>query len=299
MISLFLSLIIGLTLLISSANLFYKLKEKKSFFLLLLLILGIFSLITGFIIDNVPLIFTPILIGAFGGISFRLNRSFQFFILVSSFSLALIFTLNYYILKEFKNIDLFVNIKGSVINLLEESSDVSKTEKDNIIKKIDVTLKETEKIIPFIYYLNSYFISIFCFYILSIIFEKFYTKNEININGIDFFRLNDYFIYPFICGWLIVLLVEREEYNSIVNIGLNVSLILSVLYLIQAIGIIKFYFRKRKIPSIFLTMLLLIVFLFGMEYFLFILIMLSGLGVIDFWADFRQLDKKNTMGKMT
>lgn len=69
-------------------------------------------------------------------------------------------------------------------------------------------------------------------------------------------------------------------------VGLNIVLALIMVYFIQGMSIVSFYFEKRNIPRILravLYMLICVQQLFSL--------LLIGLGFFDLWMDFRRLDK--------
>ena len=94
-------------------------------------------------------------------------------------------------------------------------------------------------------------------------------------------------------GWLVVLLVDKREYSIIYIFGLNIALIFSVLYLIQSVGVIRFFFRKKGLPQFLIPLSFFIILFLGSNFILFFFIILIGVGAIDFWADFRKLGGKN------
>lgn len=191
-----------------------------------------------------------------------------------------------------------MNSKESLLGLLKENN-ISDIEKKQIIQRMDETLDLVKYVVPFAYFLNAFFLSLAGLYFLKYIFRKL-NINKINkieennsnislIDGIERFKIKEYLIFVYIAGWFVVLLVDRTKYNYIYITGLNIALILSCFYLIQAFGIMKYMLAKKNIPFSLLPAVIVAFLFLGMEYFFFIVIILSSIGVIDFWVDFRKL----------
>ncbi len=269
---------------------FYKWSDKINY--LILLIIGILIININSNNDYLHILSSVILIGATVGFTFRANKSFQFFIIVTSLSLMLVLSANYFNLKNFKNIDILSNSKDKFIEIIKEATNIPDDDKNELLNNLDGSLETVRDIIPFTYFLNSIFLSLCCFYFLRFIFIRRFDENVEKMAGIELFKLKDYLIFGLIAGWLTVLLINKNEYYFPYMIGLNVALILSVLYLIQAFGILKFTLIKKGLPTLIMPLSIFIILLFGIEYILFVLIILSGIGVIDFWVDFRKLDIK-------
>ena len=78
-------------------------------------------------------------------------------------------------------------------------------------------------------------------------------------------------------------------------ISLNIALGISALYAIQALGIIKFYLIRRGLPVFLLPLLIISIILLGISAFIFAATLLTGVGTLDLWADFRKIGPdKNT-----
>ena len=229
-------------------------------------------------------------IGAAAGFSFRLNRTFQFYLLLTSLSLTIIFSLNYYFLMNYKNIDILSKSKDAFMEIVKGADSLSEANKKDLISKLDDSLDILKDVIPFSYFINSLFLSLFSIYFLKFFFIRKYAEKIIKIEGIEKFRIKDYCIFVLIGGWATVLLIDSSKYHLPYIIGLNTALILSVLYVIQAFGIIKYFLAKKSLPTMLLPVFIITILFFGIEYILFAMVILSSLGAIDFWADFRKLN---------
>ncbi len=194
-----------------------------------------------------------------------------------------------------------MNSKTVFIDGLNQNN-IPDNERRQIIQRVNEAIDIVEYIVPFTYFLDALIFSIIGYYLLKYVFYKqrkipkddFKSENagnkEINSEGIDRFKVPEYLIFLFIAVWFAVLLVDRSKNYFLYMAGLNIALILSTFYLIQAFGIIKFILRKKGMPFLLLPAVILSFLFFGMEYFIFILIILSSIGAIDFWVDFRKLD---------
>ena len=93
---------------------------------------------------------------------------------------------------------------------------------------------------------------------------------------------------PEILVWIViaggVLLLIPVKFLKI--IGLNIVLSLIMIYFIQGISIVSFYFDKRKFPRILRVVLYGLI---GMQQLFSLLVI--GLGFFDLWIDFRRIDK--------
>lgn len=244
--------------------------------------------------ETIPIVLGFFLIGFIAGYCLRYKKSIQFFLILSSLTLTVLFSGNFYFLKINKDIDILGKSKEKIAEIVN-SSNITESERRDFTASLDETLDVLRDIIPFAYFLNSIIFSLLFFYFIRVIFKKQLKNYEKEIPGIEFFKLNDYFIFTLILGWLTVLLVDKREYYIIHITGLNIALIFSVFYLIQSIGIVKFFLKKKGLPQFLIPLSLFIILLLGLKIVLFLSIILVGLGAIDFWADFRKIgntDKK-------
>ncbi len=284
-----LSLIFGIFLLFCTAYIFYKFSLKLQF--VLPLAVGILTIGLFFLNDSLNLIGAFTIIGAAAGSAYKNNNKIQTFIIISSLLVTLLFTSNHYYYKLIKNFDILKNSRDKFIEIIQENNSTL-PEKAEIIKKLNDSVEIMTDMIPFIYFLNSIIMTFFCLFLLKFIFVRKHPEKENRIATIDSFRIKEFVVFIFIAAWAVVLLVDKKYYVIYVT-GLNAGLILSCIYLLQSIGIIKYFFKKRNIPFAVIPVFMLLLLFVGIEYFLFVLIFLSGIGVIDFWADFRKLNTEN------
>jgi hypothetical protein len=296
------SLIIGLSVLAGTARICFKIPWKFNYLFILFAVL--FALAIFIANDFFYSLTSFIIVGATAGYTFKNNKNLRFFIFLTSLSITFIFAFNHYYLKNVKNIDILQDNKNKFSDILKESN-IPDSERKQIIQKIDETLDIVKDMIPFAYFLSAFILSFVGFFLIKYLFiywkfvksdnteiklKEDENKNNTFYDGIEKFKVFDYLIFIYIAAWFIVLLVDKKIYYYLNIAGLNIALIIACYYLIQAFGIIKFLLKKKGLPSSLLLIIVFSLLIFGMEYMIFLLIILSSLGAIDFWADFRKLE---------
>lgn len=277
----------GLILILSSTFLFYRWGWKSTLFFLIPIGAVIFLATPQF--DELhPLLLSLFIVGITAGYVFREKKSLQFFILISTFIITSLFSGNYYYLKIYKNTDILDKSKENIVTIVN-ASNIQKSEQEAFLARLDDSLEIVRDVIPFAYYINALFFSLISFFFIRLFMKRYITDQE-KSPGLEFFQLHDYFIYALILGWLAVLLVDKSEYAVIYITGLNIALIFSVLYLIQSLGIVKYFLIKKGLPLFIIPLTLITILFLGLKVTLFISIILSSVGAIDFWADFRKLE---------
>jgi predicted membrane protein DUF2232 len=286
----FFLLFLGLILIVGSAYVFYNWGLKyivlfSPIVILLVYDFKFFNDLSGLII--------PIIIGSLGGITYRYKKKLIFFLLTSSLIIGSLITADFYHKEYVLKQNLFAQSKQDVFKIFNvlkiiDLDKISAEKKKEIEKNYDEWLKIVKYIVPFTSFLYSLFIFVIGFFIVKEFLSK--LKNFNPIDGLELFRLSEYLIFAVIIGWAIVIFLDKGEYGLIYTIGLNVALISSLLYFIQAIGVLKFVTLKKGIPKYVLPFFFLFTILMGPELFTFIIILLTGFGTLDLWADFRKLD---------
>ncbi len=112
---------------------------------------------------------------------------------------------------------------------------------------------------------------------------------QATIRGLEFFRLNDFAIFVLIAGWAMYLFVDPTLSRIVSAAGFNIGMVTLTLYFVQALGVIKFMILKKGWSGYLLPALLLGVVFTGPPGMVLAIIILSGLGTLDLWADFRKL----------
>ncbi len=291
--ALFASALIGLCLMVASAAVSYRLGARA--------LLGLVPLAAGMAVaqsfmssgggEYVMVVLSPVVIGGTAGYTFRSGKPLVFFLLVSVLSLTVAFSANYYFLKEYRGFDLLADSQKRVGDMIR-AADLPEAEKAEILAKVDGSLEVIGDILPFSYFLHSLIIASLCYMILRPFFMRRGMAVTADESGLAYFRLRDYYIFALIAGWLVVLLVDEESYRAVYLIGLNCALCFSSLYLVQALGIARFYLEKKGAPLFVLPLAVFVVLLLGVEALLFVSIVLLSIGALDFWADFRKLEAR-------
>ena len=250
---------------------------------------------------------SPAVFGITGGFCFRKKLGLDFYLTVSAIAFAVLFTGNYLFQKNVRGFDMVKASMDEMAVMLESSKseldrvtsqyNKPKEERDRIAADIDTviaTMKDSKwmqmarDIMPFSAFLLAAAIAGTSFLFMV----KFTMKNAASlVKPLQFFRLNDYFIFALISG-IAGLLFLYDRYNTypvLYVIALNTALIVSALYVIQALGIVKHYFIRRNIPVYVLPLLLITLTLISPGLMVFFMILFTGLGSLDLWADFRKL----------
>jgi hypothetical protein len=267
--------------------------------------------ITGFTGD-ITVFISPAVFGITGGYCFRKKLGLDFFLPVSAIVFALLFTGNYLFQKKFHDFDMVKVSMEESIALLEASRPaferflvrVLQTSEENastVFNDLTTSMKDSKwlqlsrDMMPFSAFLLAVAIAGTSFLFMM----KFTMKKAASlVKPLQFFRLNDYFIFALIAGIAgLLLFYDRHETFPVLYVtALNTVLIVAALYIVQAIGIVKFYFISRKIPVYVLPLLLVILTLMSPGLMVFFMILFTGLGSLDLWADFRKL-RPDTMNK--
>ncbi|HSV97290.1 MAG TPA: DUF2232 domain-containing protein [Spirochaetota bacterium] len=285
--------LVGLCLVVASAAVSYRLGARALFGLVPLFV-GIAaaqSFLSSGGGEYNMMVLSPVVIGAAAGYTFRSGRALVFFLMVSVLSLTVAFSANYYFLKVYRDFDLVADSQKRVVDMIK-AADLPDAEKTEILAKVNGSLEVIGDIIPFSYFMHSLIIAALCYTILRPFFMRGGRDKTADKSGLAYFRLKDYYIFALIVGWLAVLLVDEEGYRAVYVIGLNCALCFSALYLVQALGIARFYLDKKGAPPFILPLAAFVVLLLGVEALLFVSVVLLGIGALDFWADFRKLEAR-------
>lgn len=297
MSSLAITSLAGLIVILSSAYSFFRWNIRGFLFLLPVVVFGILFYDQMYRINGeLPAsLLASAVIGSAAGYTLKNKRSLQFFLLITALGSTGFFTANYYYLKAVRNVDLFIESRSSFVEYLNRSAEGIKEEKKKeLVRQIDQSLEIVRDLVPFSYFLNSLLFAAFTFIVMRMFARRFYGSADIGMKGLEHFRLNDYFIFALIGGWLAFLLVDAAASRWIHAAGFNLALIFTFLYMIQAFGIIKFYFLKRNLPMFLLPLIIVMSIVLLNQYVLILAILLASFGAIDFWADFRKLESPDT-----
>ncbi len=276
--------LLSLVLIVGSAYLFYRFEFKA----LAPLVIGavVVSLLWGSYQD-IPAILAPFIFGAIGGYTFKKVKSFGFYVVAASLMLALAMTGNYYYLRHVKGLEVIKVSKTEMSEILNASS-MPEDMKGQIMDNFEMFIETARDLVPFSSFVYALIFSIFVYFALKMFFSRFIDVRA--VKGIEYLRLNDYTIFFLIGGWALFLLIDKSGYYTVKIIGLNIALIVSTLYFMQALGVLKFYTVRRGLPGYLIPLgFITILFVFKL-WALFFIVFLTGFGVLDFWADFRKLN---------
>jgi len=247
----------------------------------------------------------PFISGTAGGYCFKKSSGLDFFIAVPAILFAVVFTADFYLMRQVKGYDFIDTGKVEVVKLLEQTRgevekafEQYKTPEENrkkLREDLDTSLQMIQDrkwvqlakdMIPFSAFLYSVLVTAFSFLLM----KKIFMKNQGKlVRSLELFRLNDYFIFSLIAGWGLFIMLDRIQYPAISVVALNIALAASVLYIIQALGIIKFFIIKKGMPVVILPLLILTLLFLGPSIIMFAMIVLIGIGTLDLWGDFRKL----------
>ena len=247
----------------------------------------------------------PAAFGTTGGLCFKQGKDFGFYITLASIVFTVLFTAEYHALRILQGTDIIEKGRDEIVLMMEQGTgdmdrvfDEYKTPAENREKlKADFSrsiaiikdskwLQFARDMVPFSAFMFGTIICGLSFLIM----KKWVMKDAASqVKGLEFLRINDYFIFALIAGWGGFILLDSNVYPAISIAALNIALAVSTLYVAQALGIVKFFMIRRGIPAIILPLLILTLIILGAPVFIFMTILLTGLGALDLWADFRKL----------
>ena len=280
--------VLGLGLVIASALVFYRFSWKGLYLFVPL------ALVAGLLLYRVnPEYFASfmgaVIIGGTAGMVFRGEGDFQRYLLTATLAVTVVFSGNYFAMKAFRGLDLFEESKSRFMEYVE-SSEMPEENRKELVTRIASSGSVLRDIVPYSYFLNALLFVSVSFFVLRHIVRRFSGREMTDGKGIEHFRLNDYFIFTVILGWLGFMLADETAHYPVYAASLNIALIFSTLYVVQALGIIKFFLIKKGLPLFILPLILFVIVSLFMEMIVFFLIIFAGIGAIDFWADFRKLE---------
>lgn len=247
----------------------------------------------------------PAAFGTTGGLCFRQGKDFGFYLALSSILFAALFTAEYHTLRVIRGTDIIEKGRDEIVFMMEQGTgdldrvfEEYKTPPENreklkadfansiAIIKDSKWLQFARDMVPFSAFIFGILICGFSFVIL----KKWVIKPVAQqVKGLEFLRINDYFIFALIAGWGGFILLDSNAYPAFSIAALNLALSVSTLYVAQALGIIKYFMIGRGIPAIILPLLILTLLILGAPVIIFMTILLLGAGSLDLWADFRKL----------
>jgi len=271
--------------------------------------IAVIPVIWGGYSDGLTLFITPLAIGSVAGWILKKGMALDRFLITSVLLFSFLFTAEYHTIRNFRDYDMLKVARDNAILVLDKSEkeldkifDQYKTsEKDRKVlrgefKNTVAMLKQNKwlqlfrDMLPFISFLYALLTASLSFFLI----RKFFSKNfSVRSKALEYFRLNDYAIFALISGWAGVIFLDKAAYPVLSIVSLNTALISSVLYIVQALGVVKFKMLMRGWPMYILPLAVFTTFFLGSSAVIFITIILTGIGTLDLWADFRKLIPKN------
>lgn len=236
----------------------------------------------------------PFVIGGAGGLTFRLGKPFSFFLIAASLFMAASMCGNFYYLKTVKGNDLIAKTKIEVIRMIDAYT-MPDDQKKLLKSELEEWSPTAERMVPFLSFLYAMFFSGFFYIIIRKFITRVNAAASSRVAGLEMFRLDEHFILVLIGGWALFLLVDKNQSALVNQIGLNTGLIASVLYFIQALGVIKYKLIKSNLPGYLMPLLFLTMIFLGSGILFISGVMLAAFGALDLWADFRKLKISNNI----
>ncbi len=280
----------GLMLMMGSAFLYYRLEWKA---LVICAALTVVTVVLTGQAYGIPLLAAPVLMGCIGGFTFKKGKSLEFFLITASVSLALIFTGVFYYLMLYENVDFIGMLRAEMVKILGATG-APEDIKAELLAEFDGSRNDMIARVPFSAFANSLAMAGIGYTVIRRYFGR--MMGIVPGNGLEMFRLNDYFIFVMIAGLAALvasqLLIDKSGYTVLYSAGLNIALSAALLYFIQALGVVKHVMIRRGVPGYVLPLAVAGMLIMGMWVAMFMLIMLAGVGALDVWADFRKLTPK-------
>jgi len=271
-VELIVHLIAGIALCVITAIVVYKLQYKALAIALVMVLSALFLGLSYFYNEMIGL--ELIITGAvFGYVAKRF--SFQRYFITSVTIVWLLLLIIHYILYFVKGIDA-VSGNQKIIEEIINASSVPVTEKQVLSQQLKDFLPLMRVLMPFSYFFSSAAISILVYAFVFAFFVRF-----------KLFRVDEWVVFLLIASWLVVLL--GKESQTVWAIALNIGLVLCVVYTIQGISVILFLFEKKQWPKLYGFLILFVTILLGFQVMFFVITMLMGIGIIDFWMNFRKI----------
>ena len=143
-------------------------------------------------------------------------------------------------------------------------------------------------------FIFGYFVNLsISWYVGSALANRSYGKVD-RLTILKKFKLPEFFIWPLIAAWSLVLLAHLIKLPFVYSLFLNVGLIFLFLYGLQGLSIIKYLLAKYNISGRWKILLLLIIFmvLFFPPISIAFFIIVPGLGVSEIWIKYRSRGKE-------
>jgi hypothetical protein len=154
---------------------------------------------------------------------------------------------------------------------------------DDLISKPETIINEIYSSLPQIVFVSTFFglwISLYVTLRNSVVWRY---KNNYNFSLADLthFKVPDYFVYPLIFGFVLILAHDQGLPKGSDVVGTNIIYCLGVFYLFQGFGVYNDFLKFIKIGGFIKTLFIAFTLIFGFRF-------LALLGLFDLWFDFRK-----------
>ena len=294
MLSIIIASLAGIGIMVAASLLFYRRRWKSIAVIALFIAPGVF--LYRMSVEYFPALVAAAAIGIIAGYSMREKKSFQFYLICASCAVGCVLSVNFYALKFGRGIDLFNESRTQFIEYVNKA-ELPEEKKLELRTSFDAASVLIRELIPFSYFMNGLFFAAIAYAVVRFILRMIADRDAGCGRGIEYFRLNDYLIYTLIVGWLGVMLIDAVRFPWLHALCLNTALIFSMLYVIQAMGIVKYFTIKKGFSFKLVAAVFLAIVLFFNEALIFAMVIMASIGAIDFWADFRKLESAGRSGE--
>lgn len=282
-------LLISAAIMIATAVSVFKMGKYSALWLLPLSVLMIYFSI-GYI-DILVINLSALAIGSITGFAYRSKRSVQFIVLTSVFLVFGIFAADYLYETNYMGASLANEAKTAVQSFLD-SGRIDDKQKAEFAEQYKFVMEIMKDLVPFMIFVSALMISFAGFSILDLIFKRI-LKAENSIKGIENFKVNEWLVFVVIFSIALIVFDKEGNFYPAKTVGKNILLVMTVVYFIQSLGIIKFVLMKKRIPVFIMPLFLLGMAIFSFQVFGFVVMFLAGIGLLDIWADFRKFSPES------
>ncbi|HOF34693.1 MAG TPA: DUF2232 domain-containing protein [Spirochaetota bacterium] len=255
-------LLISAAIMIATAVSVFKMGKYSALWLLPLSVLMIYFSI-GYI-DILVINLSALAIGSITGFAYRSKRSVQFIVLTSVFLVFGIFAADYLYETNYMGASLSNEAETAVQSVLD-SGKLDDKQKAKLTEDYKFVMEIMKDSTPFMIFLSALMISFAGFSILDLIFKRI-MKAENFIKGIENFKINEWLVFLVIISIGLIVFDNGGKFYPAKTVGKNILLVLTVVYFIQSLGIIKFVLMKKRIPVFIMPLFLLGMAIFSIRF---------------------------------
>ncbi len=235
-------LLISAAIMIASAVSIFKMGKHSALWLLPLSVLMIYFSI-GYI-DILVINLSALAIGSITGFAYRTKKSVQFIVLTSVFLVFGIFAADYLYETNYMGASL-ANEAETAVQSFMDSGKLDDKQKAEFAEQYKFVMEIMKDLVPFMIFISALMISFAGFSILDLIFKRI-LKAENFVKGIENFKVNEWFVFLVIVSIALIVFDKGGRFYPAKAVGKNILLVLTVIYFIQSLGIIKFVLMKKE-----------------------------------------------------